>query len=425
MTKIADQPPTRVLYITYDGLTDPLGQSQVLPYLVGLSERGHRITILSCEKRIAMDKEGRSIRKLCAASGFDWQPLLYHKKPPVLSTAFDLAMLRRAAVRMHRANRFSLVHCRSYIPADAGLLVKRRFGVPLLFDMRGFWPEEKTEGGSWDLRNPLFALVYRYFKRLESRLLAEADAIVSLTEAGKAELLTRPELRGETDRIEVIPCCVDVKHFALGDPQARTAARAELGIDADAAVLAYLGSLGGNYMLGEMFDFFRVYRDRHSDARFLFVTREDQDSIRAEAVRRGIDADNLIIRAARRDEVPHLLAAADLGIAFKQPSFSAKGCSPTKMGEMLAVGLPLVANAGVGDVAQTLAITGVGAAVSGFTDRDYERALAQVEADGATPRERRQAAIDCFDVRLGIEGYDRTYRRLQIDAAVGNRHAPR
>ena len=41
----------KVLYITYDGMTDPLGQSQVLPYLVGLSEKGYKFTILSFEKK--------------------------------------------------------------------------------------------------------------------------------------------------------------------------------------------------------------------------------------------------------------------------------------------------------------------------------------------------------------------------------------
>jgi hypothetical protein len=87
-----NRPAAHVLYITYDGLTDPLGQSQILPYLVGLSGRGHRITILSCEKRAAMDREGAAIRKLCKRSGLDWHPLPYHKSPPVLSSVLDLAM---------------------------------------------------------------------------------------------------------------------------------------------------------------------------------------------------------------------------------------------------------------------------------------------------------------------------------------------
>jgi glycosyltransferase involved in cell wall biosynthesis len=413
----------KVLYITYDGLTDPLGQSQVLPYLVGLSERGHRITILSCEKPATMEREGAAIRSQCEAAGIDWRPLPYHKRPPVLSSAFDLAMLRREAVRLHRSRGFDLVHCRSYIPAAAGLHLKRRHGVPLLFDMRGFWPEEKTEGGSWNLRNPAFRLVYGHFKRLERQLLSEADGIVSLTEAGKAEILRRPELRGEAERVDVIPCCVDVGQFALAGAEERSAARQELSIAQDAHVLAYLGSLGGNYMLGEMLDFFRVYRKRHSGARFLFITREKPGAIIAEAAKHGVGSGELVVRVAQRGDVPRLLAAADLGIAFKQPSFSALGCSPTKLGEMLSVGLPIVANAGVGDVAETLERTHSGVGINGFDEEKYREALDEVDRSSAQPPDRRRAAIDCFDVELGIERYDAIYRRLL--APVGNQRARR
>ena len=41
---------TRVLYLSYDGALEPLGQSQVVPYLVGLAARGAAITLVSFEK---------------------------------------------------------------------------------------------------------------------------------------------------------------------------------------------------------------------------------------------------------------------------------------------------------------------------------------------------------------------------------------
>ena len=180
-----------ILYISYDGLTDPLGRSQILPYLRGLASRGHAIHVLACEKPENFGRDRAAVAALCREAGISWHPLRYHKRPPVLSTVYDLAQLRRAAVRLHRKHRFGLTHCRSYIPAAVGLHLKRAHGVPLLFDMRGFWPEEKTEGKSWDLGKPMFRLVYRYFKRLERKLLEHSDAIVSLTEAGKQELLGR------------------------------------------------------------------------------------------------------------------------------------------------------------------------------------------------------------------------------------------
>src|SRR4051812_24141445 len=263
VTGTAARHEVRILYITYDGLTDPLGRSQVLPYLVGLAAHGHRITILSCEKPERMDKDGQQIRKLCDAAGIRWHPLRYHKSPPVLSSAIDAALLKRAAVELHRANRFEIVHCRSYIPASAGLNLKSRFGVKFLFDMRGFWPDEKVEGNNWNLANPLYRLVYRHFKRLESRLLRGADHIISLTQAGKDQLLTRPELADDPAPVTVIPCCVDFDHFPLARATSRETARKRLGIGDDESVLLYLGSLGSWYMLDEMLDFFRAYAARH------------------------------------------------------------------------------------------------------------------------------------------------------------------
>jgi glycosyltransferase involved in cell wall biosynthesis len=402
----------RVLYITYDGLTDPLGRSQVLPYLTGLAELGHEITILSCEKPERMDRDGERIRKLCADGGLNWNPLKYHKKPPILSSALDAAALQRAAISLHRARPFDIVHCRSYIPARAGLALKRRFGVSFLFDMRGFWPDEKVEGNNWNLANPLYAAVYRYFKRLESRLLRGADSIVSLTAAGKAQLLTRPELPGAGERITVIPCCVDFDHFPLATAEARQTARERLGIAANVSVLLYLGSLGSWYMLDEMLDFFRVYASRHPDARLLFVTPDDPRAIREAAAARDVDPDQLTILAASREEVPGLMAAADLGLFFIKPVFSKTASSPTKMGEMLAVGLPIVANRGVGDVERMIDDMQCGVAIGEFTPQSYGRAIARTEELKGYPEERRDRALPWFDVKLGIERYDQVYRQL-------------
>ena len=39
-----------ILYITYDGLTDPLGGSQIIPYLKGISSHQKNIVVLSFEK---------------------------------------------------------------------------------------------------------------------------------------------------------------------------------------------------------------------------------------------------------------------------------------------------------------------------------------------------------------------------------------
>ena len=43
----------KALYLSYDGLTDPLGQAQILPYLLGLENQGMGFVIISFEKKEA------------------------------------------------------------------------------------------------------------------------------------------------------------------------------------------------------------------------------------------------------------------------------------------------------------------------------------------------------------------------------------
>ena len=418
------QPALRILYVSYDGIADPLGRSQILPYLAGLASLGHRITVLSCEKPDRLEADGPKLRGICSDAGLGWHPLTYHKRPPVLSSALDANALRRAAIRLHGEQNFDIVHCRSYIPARVGLAMKQHAGVRFLFDMRGFWPEEKVEGGNWNLANPIYRAVYRYFKRLEARLLREADHIVSLTEAGKDQLLSRDALRDRSTSISVIPCCVDFGHFPLASPSARAMGRARLGLGAEDSVVVYLGSLGSWYMLDEMLDFFGVYATMNPKARLLFITQDETDLIERAAAARGIGLDRLFIHAASREDVPRFLAAADLGIFFIMPLFSKKASSPTKMGEMLAVGLPIVANSGIGDVDRLIRHLAAGVTVSQFDRQGYAAALESLNELPRDPEGRRARASSVFDVNWGIEQYHAAYLRLagqQADTPIDSK----
>ena len=76
-------------------MTDPLGQSQVLPYLVALSERGYQFTILSFEKPARFEKEKAIITDITRKAGINWIPLTYTKNPPVLSKMYDRWRLKK------------------------------------------------------------------------------------------------------------------------------------------------------------------------------------------------------------------------------------------------------------------------------------------------------------------------------------------
>jgi len=410
VTSMASTPGARLLYLSYDGMCDQLGASQVLPYLTGLAQRGHDISLISFEKPERSEAERRAVEETCAAAGILWHPLTYHKRPAVLSSMYDVRQMRRTAERLHAKRPFDLLHCRSYLPALAGLRMERRHGVPFVFDMRGFWPDERVEGGIWDLSRPAIRAVYRYFKSMESAFLAEAAHIVSLTDEAKRILLARRPNDKAGPPITVIPCCVDFDAFPPVDSEARRAARDLLGIPDEATVAAYLGSFGSWYLTDEMLDFFRAQLERDNSSIFLVVSRDPPERLQAAAARRGIAPERLVIRSATRAEVPRLVAAADYGLFFIMPVFSKKASSPTKMGEFLALELPIVTNGGVGDVTRIMAETGAGVVVDAFDDDAYAKALDYLATLTPDMQRWRDGARRWFDLCTGVARYDGIYR---------------
>ena len=407
-----------MLFLSYDALTDPLGGSQILPYVTRLAALGHRMTVLSLEKRAASSAERAKVRDQCAAAGIEWRPSVYREQVPIVSALLNLVALGRQARGVLNDTSHDIVHCRSYLAAIVGLQMKSRFGVRFLFDMRGFWAEERLEGGGWD--RPPFGAVFRYFKRRERDFFREADAIVSLTQAARDQIATRPA--GERPRapVMVIPCCVDFDHFVLANATQRKQTRDELGISKDATVVGYLGSLGGNYMLDQMLRLFVAVRDRRPGARLLMVTRNPPAEILVAALAHDISAEELIIRTATRDEVPRLISAADIGMAFKQPSFSALACSPTKLGEMLALGIPMVVNAGVGDVELVARDNDATVVVERFDQDALAEAATAILAQKCERSAIRAAARRWFELGDGVAAYDAIYRMLPAVGTNGS-----
>jgi glycosyltransferase involved in cell wall biosynthesis len=392
----------RILYLSYDGLTDPLGQAQVLPYLTGLSKRGYSITIISAEKEANYARRLGVIRQLVAEAEIDWRPVFYTKKPPVLSTLWDVRRIYRKAKALHQREAFHAVHCRSYITALVGERLKETTGLPFIFDMRGFWADERLDGGIWNLQHPVYRRIYRYFKRKERDFLRSADYTISLTYAAKAEIYSWPGMA--TIPIQVIPCCADTTLFApAGNLQHSPAA----------FTLSYLGSLGTWYLLDEMLRFFKRLLLTKPDAQFLFITPDDPQLIRAGAKRLAIPAEAIRIRKAERNEVPELLAQSQLSVFFIKPSYSKKASSATKMGEILSMGIPVICNAGVGDTDFLFNAYQPGLLINRLDDAHFDEAIGKIDSVIHTPADQlRRAALEYFDLRKGIDLYEEVYRKV-------------
>ena len=387
-----------VLYLSQDGIADHIGQSQVAPYILGLAERGYDIHLISAEKA-GTEAIIADYRQRFAAVGVRWTIVAYHK--PLIGTLRDLVAMSRAALAIARTERITLVHCRSHPTLPVGIAVKRWTGAKLLFDFRDFWADTGIAKGR-------FVPVYRFFKRLERSFVRAADHVNCLTHRAAEHLRAAyPEQRASWS---VIPCCAD---FTLFQPSQNIAAtRTELGIAPDAIVLLYLGSIGPDYLLDRMMALFRELRALRPGAVFLLVVNNAADEIHMAAQAAGIPRDAIRVTGAPRARVPALVGVADLSVSFRRQGLNMVGCSPTKLGETFACGVPVIANAGLGDLDTLLSIDINGSTtIANFAPETLRAGLEQVLDQPLTPLEIRQSALE-LRLESGVDAFAAVYGAL-------------
>jgi len=387
-----------VLYLSYDGLTDPLGQSQILPYLLGLSEQyGYKFSIVSAEKNENFTARKTLVQEQIQNLPICWRPVPYTKKPPVLSTLWDLWKIHQQAEKILRQNPFQLIHARSYLSALVALHFKQKYKAPFIFDMRGFWADERLDGGLWNLKNPLYRQIYHFFKQKEKIFLQEASYTISLTHNAKQEIW---QWKGfEQTPIEVIPCCVDTEVFC---PQTQIPKNKEL-------TMSYLGSIGTWYLLDEMLVFYKELLKVYPKAIFSFITTENPDFILQKAQSFSLPTAQIQIRKADRKQVPLFLAESHFSVFFIKEAYSKKASSATKMAEILAMGIPIITN-DIGDHQFLAQKYNFGKILKNLDTQAMQEAIASIpNLLQISPQSLRAIAQEYFDLQKGVDLYKNVY----------------
>ena len=406
--------PKNILFISYDGMTDPLGQSQVIPYLQGLSKAGYKIFLLSCEKKEAWLQNKDAISNILQAAGIEWVPLNYTKKPPVFSTLIDIFKLKKAARKIHQKNKLDMVHTRPGVPALVGLWMKKSMGIKFLNDIREFYADSRVEGGMWNTKQPMYASIYNYFKKKEAEAVTQSDGIVCLTYA--AENIIK-EWKGYNPEVplEVIPCSADMDLFnpAAINTVEKISLQSTLQISDSDFVISYLGSIGGWYLTDEMMQFCKILIDKIPSAKLLFISPHRHDDIKLLANKYGIPANKIIIKKADRKQVPLLLSLSRYSVFFIKPCYSKQSSSPTKHGEIMAMGIPLITNSGVGDVQAIVEKYQSGIVIESFTNQEFEAAANKVAGKITYNSESiRNGAKDFYALDNAILKYISIYNRI-------------
>jgi glycosyltransferase involved in cell wall biosynthesis len=386
-----------VIYVSYDGALDPLGASQIVPYLVGLAAHGVAVTLITFEKpgRWAQTAGRQAMQRRLEACGIRWRPLRYHKRPRLGGTLLDVVAGSRAIAREAARSAPALIHCRGDVATVMARWARLPPTIRLLYDVRGFFSEERVETGSWRRGS----LLDRAVRRMEAANLRRADGAVVLTRHAVETLRQRrPSLRS----LRVIPTCADVSSFRPRAPGQKP----EFG-------LVYSGSVGTWYMAEEMVAFARLAAEVVPGP-VLFLTQEP-----GELKRFGVTPDWAEIHAAEPGAVADWLRRGTALFFFIRPIPSKRASCPTKFAEGLATGLPVVCNGGIGDLDDIIERDGVGVLVEGFSDAAYADAARRLkgllEDPGVSGRCRRLAETR-YSVDLGVEVYHGLYTELVTGA---------
>lgn len=394
---------TGVLYISYDGMLEPLGQSQVLAYQERLAP-DMELHLLSFEKSDDWNNlEARAkIARRMSDAGISWHPCRYHRRPSALATAYDILVGTIVGLYLILRYRLRIVHARSYVSSVMALTLKRLVGVKFIFDMRGFWADERVDGGLWVRESRMYQLA----KWFERRFLLRADHVVSLTYAAIREISKFPYLSSKPPVCTVIPTCADLTRFRPAK------------VERNGFVLGYIGSAGTWYLFDETVNCFARLRLLRPDARFLIINRNEHDYIRERLAACDVPYEAVELLAADHAEMPHHINRMHAVVFFVMQAFSKQASAPTKLGELLGCGIPCLANTGVGDMAEILREERVGVALECFStsalDAGLEALLDLVnELDsGARCVE---AAHKYFSLDKGVESYRKIYNALAVE----------
>ena len=276
-----------ILYISQNGITDHIGQSQVAPYLVGLAKMGFKIHLLSAEKPTRAHLIN-SYKKQFTDLGIIWWTTTYRVFPNVVGQLLTQARLQYLAFKIIRKYSIKIVHCRSHPTALIGEQIYDRFQIPFIFDFRDFYADGGIEKAKGFRR-----IAAKRIKERERFLIRKASHIVCLTRRAQ-DVLTNwyfGDHQSASSRFTVIPCCADFSHF---DPSRiskkdQIEARSLLGISSTSTVLCYLGSLGDDNLLDPMLLLFKQLLLIDPDSIFLFIANN------------GI---NLVQRGCSKFEIP-------------------------------------------------------------------------------------------------------------------------
>lgn len=363
-------------YVTIDSLSEGVGSSQIVPLISRLSKIGLKINLISYEK----SNPSAQLLNYFESKGVEWNSRPFGSNG-LIGGVERLNNLRQEIPRTN------LIHARSDIPAVAGIASHE---APVLWDVRSLWADQKVMIQTSRLNNGL----YRFYRGLESIAASKSSGMSTLTSAVIPILEQRhkklPLLR------TVVPTAVDLDRFNL-NPIMPTKIRA-----------LFSGTYNDYYDLVLSALFMEELRKQ--------IVVETHWARPMESDKSYLGVGEGMVFPAKQTEMAELIPNYSFGVSVCKldagPSLSA--AMPTKIGEFLASGRPVVVNKSLGDMDQFIEEFDVGVILDGNVNSLLESAtkLISLISDPDTPNRCRALAEKYFSMDIGTQKYLNLYTQM-------------
>lgn len=394
-----------ILYITRNGLLEPLGQSQILSYMLPLS-KDYKFYLVSFEKEEdCKDIEHlKRIKDICESNNITWRPLSYRKGNRKTGIVLGFFELVNSCISLVKKEKVSVIHARSYFTSFIALFLNKIYKVPFIFDMRALWPEELVEAG----RLKKGSIAWKIIKLLENKCLDKAVAVVSLTYNAVGYLdESYPKLKLK-EKTTVIPTCADLSRFKLK----------EGNIDKNRITISCVGSmLTGWFKIGMLKTVIHYILENYNNVNFEFLTRDNKTKLLEKLDLSDKYTDRININSVLFKDMPGRLATHDGSVFFFTADVSKLGSAPTRMAELLGVGVPVLTNSGVGDVGDIITNYKVGILVDSEDEIDLKLAcnrFMNLIIQKNIEKKCRETAEELFSLKSGVVKYKAIYETILV-----------
>jgi glycosyltransferase involved in cell wall biosynthesis len=294
------------------------------------------------------------------------------KESPITTSLITLATTHHVDI-VHGQALYSTMHA---------LRARGKMNAKVVFDVHGISPEEMELSGA-----PLARI--RTMSDWERRALKEVDLRVFVSARMRDHFRSKYGLATTLPHC-IVPCCVRVDRFEISE-EARSLKRKEMGLDGR-FVFLYLGTLSVWQWPEALFSVFaQFFQERPDGLLYLLLPHRDHEVALSFCRRHGLSQGSYLISEVPHGDVGLVAGLADAGLLLRKAHPVNAVASPTKLGEYLAAGLPVVTTEDIGDTSDLITSSRVGLVLSptdeGLNAVELDRLVRFAEDVAATRRE--------------------------------------